>query len=256
MFKLFKFIVVMFFVHLAVSGCTKKGELDDLAKAQDCLDKASKSEPTQAEACMAYIVQYNSQQANILKCAIEMTAGGLNETKMYKAYVALKDSSQTNKTAAFMAILSLDYPTITAGYAKAVQADIYCQASGVPGLKYISGVILAGTYINKTIFDLSGGAGGVDMNDPAAVNAAVQNMLTQCTSATPPASCTSDLPTLGATVVGLSESYCATTTANQSVCGQINGAVANAGGSPAAVGQALFCYLNNKTYNASTGLCQ
>lgn len=239
-----------------ISSCSKKGETEDLAKAQACLDNVAEGSPSQADACMDYVEQYSDQQANILKCAIKMTSGGLNENKIVKAYNALKDSTQTNKTAAFMAVLSLDYPTVTAGYTKAVAADVFCQASGVPGLMYISGVILAGTYMNKTVFDLSGGVSGINVNDPAAINTAITNMLTQCTSATPPASCTSDLPTLGTTVIGLSGSYCANPSADQNVCGQINNAVTNAGGSSAAVGQALFCYLSNKTYNATTGLCQ
>lgn len=61
----------------------------------------------------------------------------------------------------------------------------------------------------KTLAALGGPA--IDANNPATVNAAVQNLITQCApSAGPPAaSCTTDLPQLGEIAVSLAGSYCA-----------------------------------------------
>lgn len=120
---------------LASVSCNQ--EQDDLAKAQDCLDKVDQSNPTSADACLQYVAKYDSQQAQILKCSIYMTSGGLVENKIVAAYKALKEDGQTNKHATYMAILSLDQPTAVAALPKAKAANLYCQASGVPGLMYL-----------------------------------------------------------------------------------------------------------------------
>ncbi len=246
---------IMFATAIACAATAvscKKSESDDLAAAQKCLDEVPQSNPEAADSCLQYVEKHDSQQANILKCSIYMTSGGLVENKVVKAYTALKDSAQTNKEAAFMAVLALDRPNVTDGYTKAVKADGYCQASGVSGLKYISGVIVAGTYMNKVI-------GGVNIDDPAQIASAVQIMLDKC-APTPPtpidASCTTDIATLGATVVTLADSYCDKDNADESVCTKVNDAVAAAGGNTSDVGLALFCYLNKKTFNATTHECQ
>jgi hypothetical protein len=235
----------------AIVSC-KKSESDDLAAAQKCLDEVPQDNPEAADGCLHYVEKYDSQQASILKCSIYMTSGGLVENKVVKAYTALKDTAQTNKEAAFMAVLALDRPNVNAGYDKAIAADRFCQASGVSGLKYISGVIVAGTYMNKVI-------GGVNVDDPAAIASAVQIMLDKCAPTPPTAidpSCTTDIATLGTTVVTLADSYCDGDNANEGVCTQVNAAVAASGGNTSDVGLALFCYLNKKTFNSTTHECQ
>jgi hypothetical protein len=238
---------------LCAFSCAKQ-ESDDLAKAQECLDNVPQSDPEQAMNCLPYVEKYTSQQADILKCSIYMTSGGLIENKVIAAYNALKDSSIANKEAAYMAALSLDLPAgdLNAAYTKAVSANEFCAASGVPGLVYISSVIVAGTYMNKTIKDLTGSA--IDINDPNGLSTAVSDMLASCTSDPPDPKCTSDLPTLGQTTITLASSYCGQADHDDDVCSKINSAVEAAGGSAAGVGQALFCYLKNMTYNGTS--CQ
>lgn len=243
------------FVFIITTSCAKKVEADDLAKAQECLDQVPVGQPGRADACLPLVKDYTSQQAMILKCSIIMTSGGLMEDKEVKAFNALKDDTQVNKTAVFMSMLSLDYPDINTAYTKALQADAFCQATGVVGFKYLSGVIVAGTYMNKVIASLSGTP--IDINNPTAITNAVTDLLNQCGGVlVPPASCTADLPALGAVVQNLAGSYCTTAEADPNVCIQINNAVDASGGSSTNVGQSLFCYLNHKTYNAATGLCQ
>lgn len=240
-------MVLILCAALAQVSC-EKTESDNLARAQKCLDEVSESDPTKAKECFTYIEKYTSQQADILKCSILITSGGLMENKIVKAYNVLKDDSQGSKSASFMSVLSLDLPDIDTGYETAVKANGYCVSSGVPGLKYLSGIIVAGTTLAKMMSHL-GITTNIDVNDPAAVNTAVQNLLTQCTGATPPADCTTDLAQMGSTVTGLASSYCATDSADDGVCGQINSAVTAANGDETAVGEALLCYMNNKTYD-------
>ncbi|NJL25618.1 MAG: hypothetical protein HC902_10880 [Calothrix sp. SM1_5_4] len=234
-------------------SCAGNKEMDDLAKAQDCLDKVDQSAPEEADKCLTHVEKWDSQQAKILKCSIYMTSGGLVENKIVKAYNALKADSGANKEATYMVVLSLDRPDVDSAYTKAVNADKYCQASGVPGLKFLSGAILIGTTMNKTIKALSGSA--VDINDPTAMNAAVQNALNQCTANPPDPSCTTNLSAMGSAVLAMSGSYCESTTADKEVCAQINASANAAGSDPTAVGQALFCTLKGKTFNTSTGEC-
>ncbi|MGE0528831.1 MAG: hypothetical protein AB7G93_19090 [Bdellovibrionales bacterium] len=251
--KIFVHSILAVLLAFAVLSCSGNKEMDDLAKAQQCLDEVPQSEPTQADACLTYVEKYTSQQANILKCAIYMTSGGLVENKVVKAYEAIKDESvQENKTASFMAILALDQPNISQGYTKAVAADEFCQASGVPGLKYLSGIIVAGSGTRKVIEAV---VGSIDITNPTAVNAAVEAMLDHCAVNPMPNDCKTDISTIGSAVVTLADSYCASENADDKVCTDVNSAVDAAGGVPDNVGKALFCYLDKKTYNSSTGEC-
>lgn len=246
-------VVSGFGLALSLLGC-KAQEDDDLSKAQACLDSVSESHPEDADDCMPYVEKYTSQQANILKCSILITSGGLMENKIVKASAILKDSTQTNKTMSFMSVLSLNVPNVTKGYEKAVEANEYCEQSGVSGLKYLSNIIVAGTYFAKTMDSL--GITGLDPTNAASVNTAAQALLADCAGATPSAACTSDATTVGNAVISISTSYCASSGASKEVCDQISDTMDQTNGNPAAVGAALFCVLAKKTYNASTGLCQ
>ena len=237
----------------ALTGCEGTGEQDDLAQAQACLDAVPASNPAAADACLPFVTSYSSPRANALKCSIYMTSGGLIEDKIVRAYQSLKNSGATNKEANFMAALSLTVPTVTAAYAKAQAGNEFCKASGSPGMIYVGAAVLAGTYLNKVIEGVTGGA--VDTSDPAAVQAKVQDMLNDCTGPTPDARCADDLPVLGATVVTLADAYCADASANEEVCSTVESTVQSAGSDPAKVGKALFCYLDKKTYDASLDRC-
>lgn len=251
--------ILFAFLSAAILSCVScNSEQDDLAKGQDCLDNVDENNPTSADACLEFVAKYDSQQAQILKCSIYMTSGGLVENKIVAAYKALKEEGQTNKHATYMAILSLDQPTALLALPKAKAANTFCQASGVPGLMYLSSAILAGTSINATIEDLTGN--GIDINDPAGMNTAITNMLNKCTDPTTVSpdleKCEANLATMGEATVALASSYCDSTEADQDVCAQINGATEAAGNDTSKVGQALLCYLKDLHYDAVSGNCQ
>lgn len=255
---------VLIVASLGLVSCEQAQESDDIAQAQNCLDNVPSSNPAAAESCYQYVAKYSSQQANILKCSILMTAGGLIETKLVKGYEALKDSTipEANRPAAYMAVLSLDIPNASGGYDKAVAADPYCQATGVPGLKFISGVVLAGSAIAKTLAAIPGGVEiSTIIDNPTAISNAINSLLDDtggCTDpdvADVPAQCADNLVALGTAVASLSTSYCANEEADAEVCEEINEAVAAAGNNATDIGQALLCYLDNKTFNSTTGLC-
>lgn len=234
----------------ALASCSENKEQDDLARAQKCLNEVDQSNPGSASDCLQYVEKYDSQQANILKCGIYLTSGGLVENKMVQAANQLKDTSAvTNKEAVYMSVLSLDVPNASVGYTKAKSADIYCQASGVSGLKYLSGIIVVGTYMNKLVFDTTGS--GIDITNPAAAETLINNVLNGCNDGSL-TSCAAEMTTIGSAVLTLSDSYCNGSSADEKVCDDIDNAVAQAGGDTANVGEALLCYLNKKTYTNGT----
>ena len=247
--KWISFLAVLTLV-ITLTGC-KQDEMDDLAKAQDCLDKVPQTDPTKASACMAYVQKYTSQQANILKCSILMTSGGLVETKIVSAYNAVQNQSNTTREAAFMGILALDKPNVTEGYNTAAQADTYCQLTGVPGLQYISGIVKIGSFMAKTMAAYS----TIDFTDPAAVQTAVNDLITKCNADPRDASCPTDLSSMGSSAAVLADGYCSTDNADSQVCENINAAVDASSGNPNAVGDALMCYLGNKKHNVATAKC-
>ena len=254
--KRFAYFTLMLMVVAGLTACKQNSEQNNLSEAQKCLDNVPESDPTQAESCMATIENYSDPQADILKCSITITYGGLTEDKIVAAYNIFADNSQTNQAASFMAALSLSDPTNSANpdYTLAQQANAYCLASGDLGLIYISDMILAGTYLNQTIQSLT--SSGININDPSSVNTAVNTLLGDCAGTTPSATCQQNLAGLGSAASSLAGAYCNTSGADQSVCGQVNSAVSSAGSSSTAVGQALLCYMNKKTYDPTTNACQ
>lgn len=233
-------------------SCDGAEEQDNLAKAQKCLDEVPQSDPTAANACLEFVEKYTSQQASILKCAIYTVSGGLMENRVLKGYQVLSDSTITHKEAAFMAVLSLDTPNLTAGLAKAKLANGFCLASGVPGLMYLSNIIVAGTAMNKTISEMAGGTAIGSNSSSTDIKNAVNAMLSSCTGGSPDAACDDNLVDLGTAVATLSVSYCANENADDDVCEKVNAATAAAGNNATNIGQALLCYMNNKSFNPVT----
>lgn len=178
-----------------------------------------------------------------------MTKGGLIESRIVSAYKALDTESNNSREAVFMSALALNWPDLPRGLDTAKQADVFCQASGIPGLKYISGIVVAGTFLANSL-------GGVNLTDTAAVTTAVNTLLTDCTNpGGPTGTCPADLTTLGQVTTTLATSYCNSADPKDEVCANITTAMDTAGNDPAKVGLALTCYLNNKTYNPTTGNC-
>lgn len=248
--KRISLLSILLLGSFAFSACSKNSEQDDLAKAQECLDNVPQSTPESASDCFHYAEKYTSQQANILKCSIKMTSGGLTESRIVSAYNALKDNANNSREAVFMSALALNKSSVNEGLTKAKDGDVFCQKSGLPGLQYISGIIVAGTLMANSL-------GGVDLTDTAAVTTAVNTLLADCsnTSGATGTCASMDMTTLGTVTTTLANGYCASADSKDEVCANVSTAMTTAGGDPAKVGQALLCYLNNKTYNTTTGAC-
>lgn len=236
-----KYSVLILAVSFLIYGCEDKNKI---AQAQACLDSISQSNYQAAEGCLQYVADDSSQQADIIRCSGYMMAGGLTTNKMVNAYKALSGSSNsgtvTNKEAVFIGTLVLDSSTL------ANKGDTYCKKSGVTGLMYISGLAVMGTMIAEV-----GASIGTYNNPPT--EAEVNAVINDCTGGTPNAACN---PTVIGNVANtIASTYCANQSADQSVCNQVNSAIATSGSDTAKVGNALLCLLKKGTYDPNSDTC-
>lgn len=247
-------LLVMSCLVLGLVAC-KSDEADDLARAQDCLDHVSPNNPTDAGKCLQYVKDYNSQQANIIRCSIYMTAGGLVESKVVSAYNFLKSTSgltANNNSALFYSVLALDKPNKADGLKNAQLGDVYCQKTGISSLITISSYIVVGSTLSNLL-------GETDPNNPNIADPTttegqteLNNQIQSCASDPWQTKCSPSV--VGPAVVAIADSYCATDAADAKICDEIQGAVAG-GSTPTEVGNAVYCYLNNQKYNPTTALC-
>ena len=244
-----KYFLLSLLLTVLISGCEDK---DKVAQAQACLDAVPQSSPSQATSCLNYVEGLDSQQADIIRCSAYLMAGGLTTTKMVNAYKALSGttgagSTVTNKEAVFIGTLVLDNPNLTTGYSYAQTGDTYCQKTSVKGLMYISGLAVMGTQLAKI-----GSDSGTTFSSPP-TEAEVTSAINNCLGGTPAASC--NATTVGNVAVTIGNTYCASSSADQGVCSQVNSAISSSGGNTTKIGNALYCLLKKGTYDPVTDTC-
>lgn len=224
-------------LSLSISGCEDK-ETDNIAKAQDCLDKIDSSNYQSADSCLSYVSNYDSQQANIIKCSGKLLAAGLTTQRIAKAYTILSDDATygTHKDAAMIAAFALD-PT------KASQAQPYCIATQLKGFIYVANIVMIGSSMAAATAGL-----GFDPTNPSSFPSApdVNAIMTNCTDFS---GGTCNHSAMGTAAASVAESYCVGSNADSDTCVKINAAVAAAGGDPVLVSKQLFCLFDGKTYS-------
>lgn len=249
MIKRFVLAVAALAGILASTSCVDK-EMDDLSKAQECLNNVSETSPTSATSCLQYTSGYDSLRANILKCSIYITSGGLVTSRLKAAYQASTDASVTNKEGAYIAYLALDLPDSATGYATAQTALPYCNATGNAGLIFVANIAVMGSWANS-LFDTSTG-NPIDFSDPSAVDAAIDTVVDSCQTNPPAASCDPEI--IGPAAVAIANAYCSSPSADSNVCATINDAVGT-GGDNDKITQGLMCLLSGKSWDPDTNTC-
>lgn len=236
-------ILGMLVMTFSLSSCEDE-EANNIAKAQDCLDKITSTNFASAESCMEFVNKYDTQQANIIKCSVKLLAAGLTTQRIAKAYTAISDSTYTNKEAALISIFALDAT-------KATQAQGYCTKTQLNGFIYVANMVLIGSQMAAAA--AAAGIPGYTYDPTVPSNfptdAEVDAILDNCTSDFTTTNC--NHAAMGAAVETISESYCAGNNADTDVCKKINEAVTAAGGDQALVSKQLFCLLDNKHYSAT-----
>ncbi len=203
-------------IGLGTSGCENK-DVDDLARAQDCLNKVPNDDHGQAANCRQFVSGKSSQQAMILRCSIEFMAGGLTTPKILNAFEA-QDGAEAKKEATLMTVLALDDLAI------ARAAVSYCNQSGVSGLMYLANLSMIGTSLKNSGIPLS------ETPTEAEIEAAIEACKTGDSACQP--------EDIGQAAIVLSESYCQGKD-DDKICQDINQAVAD-GASADEIGEALL----------------
>lgn len=236
-------LTTVFTMVAIISGCNSD-ESDNIAKAQECLNAVPQSDPGRADECLQFVNAYDSQQANILKCSIYLTSGGLMENKVIAAYNALKTTSFSSPNATFLTVMALDVPDNAGGLVKAQAAQEFCNKTGVSSIKTVASYILVGSTINNLLPD------GTDPTTGPG-QAALAAELNTC--ATAPATPGCEPAAIGAAAETIATNYCSTESADEAICADIESAIAGSNGSDEEIGEAVYCYLNGGTYAA--GVC-
>ena len=227
--------LLVFISSVTLVACDK-GENDDLAKAQACLDKITEDNYTEADACIESLDKYDSQQANILKCSGKFLAGGLTTSKIMDAYKELENSdaaASDNKEAIFISYLALTPSS------KAKEAAVFCRKTEVEGYIYLADLAVLGSILADV---------GNFSSPPT--QAEIDGALASCQAT--PEDC--EPAVLAGAVESVAESYCSKPSAkDEDVCKDINAAVAASGGDDAVLTAALTCLLGGKEFN--NGVC-
>ncbi len=205
-------------------GCESQ-ETDELTTAQKCLDQVDDSNPSQANACLASIQNLTSPAANVIKCSIQFTAGGLTTTKIANAAKSLKDNS-VQKEVIYIGALALTPVSL------AQQAVTYCNQSGVPIFSYLAQLSLVGSQLMSVV-------PGYDPNSgQPPTQTQVQDALTRCSNGGFGGVC--DDHAIGTAAENVGQTYCASSNANTDVCTKINQAIAASNGNPTNVALELY----------------
>ena len=206
--------------------------------------------PIQALSCLQYTNGYSSQQALILQCSIYLTAGGITTARITQAYNAAQAQSgnSNNSAAAYVAYTEFNtYPSAAAGYQAARAAQPVCDQAGSPGMQMLADAAVIASLANSiSPIDLSG--------SPQQITTDFQNAVKACTDNPPAASC--DAQTVGQlapAITSAANSYCASGSASEDVCGPINDAQSHYGNDPTQLSQDLLCLLQGKTYTPGSG---
>lgn len=232
--KLLFTLILVFATGFFLSACEEK-EMDDLAKAQDCLDKVEDSNLAQANVCISYVAKYDSQQANIIKCSGKFLAGGLTTSKIIDAFTEYEEEGNgENKDSLFIGYLALNPSSL------ATEAVNFCRRTGVDGFMYLADLAVVGSVLGEV---------GTGFSNPP-TQTEIDNALDTCK--TNPATCQPEV--IAPAVTSLASSYCSKpSAADDEVCKDVNAAIAQAGGDNDEITKALTCFLGGGTY--ASGVC-
>lgn len=253
-------IVSSILLAAGLTACSnaQQKEMDAIAQAQQCLDRYSGSTNYQsASSCLNYIESYNSQRANMMKCSILLTQGGLITSKMVAAYNTSQDATSTaDKVSEYMSLLafSVSAPqTVTDAYNAAVTAQSVCNQTGDAGFMFVANMAVLGSMTNS-VWDQyfnSGSGTGINFSNPS-FTTDVQNAISDCVSN--PSHCTAEASNVASAATTVATTYCAGEHPNADVCNIVD-QVTSWNTTDSGVTQGLMCLLEGKTFDSTTSTC-
>ncbi len=219
---LFKLLLASFFIT-ALTAC--ESEEDDLLfQAENCINE--KSGTGQIGQCSEFLSSLDSPRANTLKCKITLETSGLDNQKITSALDTMDNSTDAEKEAHFMGLVSLN------SLAEADEAAAVCTNTESPGLEFIADSARMGTVLVDQIARVG--------------NVSESNPLTTGDLTTMLSNCDSD-PTceeaIGASAQSMYGIYCEDASITDvEVCADVNAAISG-GGTDAQIGEALIALL-------------
>jgi len=225
------FILVLFAAIVLISCEEKSTDLDKVIDAQDCLDMYTVTGSGDLNVCLQKVEGLETPAAYNIRCSVGYISEGITTATLVNAFSQIETVTQ-NSVEAFLEIISFDAAgtgnagVVDANYNSANQTNNNCAKSLAKGATILSTY----TFITNTLFKFAcDNAINCNQNDTgiAAGLLAVGLGLANPTAAT-----------IGSAVIQAKTISCSTSAANETLCGFIDRAVANAGGTgnPTAVG--------------------
>ncbi|MEZ0391752.1 MAG: hypothetical protein ACAH59_06025 [Pseudobdellovibrionaceae bacterium] len=183
---------------LFLSSCGGPKDVDKIADAQACLDRATASE---ADECVSKVDGLESEGAYLIRCAGKFVKEGFNDpAKLTSVMSAIDSDTGTNGSTSLMAGLAFKAESSTSlNFDSANEAFNYCTTANSKGLITLSGFAKTSSYFAKISndTDLSGAEiqalMAANANDPVA-----QEAVGTVVAAIYETNCTNDQSTMGA----------------------------------------------------------
>lgn len=225
-------LILSLFVALMLISCEEKStDLDKVIDAQDCLDQYTVSGSGDLNACLQKVNGLNTPAAYNIRCSVGYIREGITTATLVNAFSQIETVS-ANSVEEFLKIISFDAAgtgssgVVNTNYNSANDTNNNCARSLAKGATILSTY----SFITNTLYKYAcDNAINCLQNDTGIAGGLLAVGLG---SANPTAAL------IGAAVIQAKSVSCSTGTANETLCGFIDRAVANAGGTsnPTAVG--------------------
>ena len=211
-------------LSILLAGCESESS-DLLNQAQTCLNEADETNRQEVLSCHRYIEKLDSQNANLIKCSIELVAGGLTAERMVTVYTEVENNEDPELL--FIGALSFD------SVERVEQAINTCQKSQIDSFVYISSLAKIGTLIEEA-------AGGFEDVIPSETELAT--VIQECTDGS---STSCDTEEIGEALLLLEKTYCDGSNSESTICKDVDQAMENAGGDVQDIAIEFFCQIDN-----------
>jgi len=215
-------LIALILISFCLLSCEDE-DLNKLAKAQKCLDDLP-ANGAGVDACRGLLGNVSGQQADIIRCSIEMITGGITTARLTEAYLERESTVSEDVDAVLIGGLSMD--TI----ALADTAYAVCKSAGLPAFVFLSGIARLGSYMSQAAGHAAIDIGSTGYPDDTEAEQLVDNC------------CGGNNAIVGQTIIDIFDSFCRGS--SESICQQMDQAIGAVGGNPALVTPAFIAVID------------
>ena len=226
-------------------SCSSAGDIDKIGDAQECLDKFAREGEGSLDECEAKVSGVTSAGAYSIRCAAGYIREGFTAQGLIDAFAEIETVSGGN-VANFLQRMTFNgagntgAAAVEANYEKAQTVYGYCAESLGKGVT----VLATFSFLVNAIFnyECNGGVGSCDVTDTTAFSLGMAAAFADATARG--VTLNTDI---GTVVVNTRTVSCSNGTTNETLCGFMDRAVSDAGGTSnkEAVGRAFLNVLAN-----------